>query len=218
MSRHRAGIVKYWFAQKILRFFCAIFFDLRVSGIDNIPAKGPVLLLSNHQSFLDPILCGVAVKRQLSYVARDTLYKSRFYTWLTTGVDIIPIKRGQVDISAIKMIIKKLKAGRGIVIFPEATRTADGRIADITSSFGLLSRRGKAPVVPVVIDGAFECWPRHKKFLSLSRIAISYGELITPEQVEQLGDEKFAELLTQRLRKMQNELRTKLGRKLYEYR
>ena len=201
----------------ICRFLSLVLFHLRVFGIENVPRQGPVILLCNHQSFLDPVLCGIRLKRHLTFVARDTLSESRFYNWITSSFGIIPIKRGAADISAIKKIINRLKDGRAVVLFPEATRTTDGRISEIKPGFGLLSRRAKAPVVPVVVDGAFECWPRHKKIFSLGRIAVSYAEPITAEQIQQLSDEDFAELVTQKLRKMQNDLRTKLNRETYNY-
>jgi 1-acyl-sn-glycerol-3-phosphate acyltransferase len=103
------------------------------------------------------------------------------------------------------------------VSLPEGTRTVDGRIADIKPGFGLLSRRSGAKVVPVVIDGAFECWPRHKKFPSIGKVTVSYGELITPELVRELGDKEFARVITGRLRQMQNELRIKSGKEPFDY-
>ena len=135
------------------RFGFTLFFGCRFYGRENIPRSGGVLLLSNHQSVLDPMLCGSGSDRQLSYVARDTLFKNSAFSWLIESVNAIAIKRGTADITAMKIIIEKLKAGHGIVLFPEATRTHDGRIADIKPGFGLLSRRANVPVVPVVVDG-----------------------------------------------------------------
>jgi len=217
VSERRLGSFRYWLSHGFCKFLCAVLFRPRVFGRENVPADGPVLLLSNHQSFLDPVLCGINLKRHVTFVARDTLTNSRLYKWLTGSFEIIHIKRGEADLSAMKMIIERLKAGRVVLIFPEATRTRDGRISDIKAGFGLLSRRSKAAVVPIVVDGAFECWPRHKKFFSPGRISVSYGELITSEQIQEWGDEKFAELLTEKLRKMQNELRADSGRKTYDY-
>ena len=92
-----------------------------------------------------------------------------------------------------------------------------GKIAEVKPGFALLSRKGNAQVVPVVIDGAFECWPRSQKFPKFRKIAVMYGEVITPEQAKELGDREFAKVLTQKLRQMQTELRTKLGKEPYDY-
>jgi 1-acyl-sn-glycerol-3-phosphate acyltransferase len=82
---------------------------------------------------------------------------------------------------------------------------------------GLLCRRGGAAVVPVVIDGAFECWPRHKKLFSPGSISVCYGKPITAEQAKNMGDKKLAEVLTDTLRQMQTNCRVKQGKKPYDY-
>lgn len=205
----------------IARIICAIVvclpYRVRVYGHKNIPRTGPVLLLSNHQSFLDPIFGQAMIGKMFLFLARDTLFKNRFFGALLRSISVIPIKRGHSDMATIKKIINELKRGRSVCLYPEGTRTSDGRIADMKPGVALLSRRSGAKVVPSVIDGAFECWPRHKKFPSLGKISVSYGEPITSQKVKALGDEGFAALLTTRLRAMQNELRTKNGRQPLDY-
>jgi 1-acyl-sn-glycerol-3-phosphate acyltransferase len=207
----------YWLNQWGCRIGCTLFFGVRIHGRENIPRSGGVLLLSNHQSFLDPLLCGIGPDRQLYYVARDTLFKNPAFKWLIKSVNAIAIKRGTADIAAMKIIIGKLKEGRAVVLFPEATRTHDGRIADIKPGFGLISRRANVPVLPVLIDGAFECWPRTNRIFRPGRISIVYGELIGAEKIKSLGDEQFAIYLTQILRQMQNDLRAKANKETYSY-
>lgn len=191
---------------------------MRVYGRENVPDKGAFVLVSNHQSFLDPLFCGVYVKRPMYFLARDTLFANRFFGWLISSVNTIPVKRGQADLSAMKKIISKLKEGNSVCLFPEATRTRDGKITPFKPGFGLLCRRGEAAVVPVVIDGAFECWPRHKKIFSPgSAITICYGKAIQAEQVKKMSDRKLAEVLTNTLRQMQTKNRLKHGKKSYNY-
>ena len=121
-------------------------------------------------------------------------------------------------LSAIKKIIGKLKDGFGVCLFPEGTRTSDGRIAAFKPGFGLLCRRGGAAVVPVVIDGAFECWPRHKKIFSPgARINVCYGKCITAEEVKRMSDRELADTLTHTLRQMQTKNRVKQGKVPYDY-
>jgi 1-acyl-sn-glycerol-3-phosphate acyltransferase len=133
-------------------------------------------------------------------------------------VNAIPVRRGQADIGSIRAILEKLKQGRGVCLFPEATRTSDGKIASLKGGFTLLSRRGNAPVIPVVIDGAFECWPRHKKlFIAGSKITITYGKAVTVEEIAKMEDEQFAALLTKTMRNMQTMARIKQGKEQFEY-
>jgi 1-acyl-sn-glycerol-3-phosphate acyltransferase len=120
-------------------------------------------------------------------------------------------------VGALKKVIAALKDGKAVCLFPEGTRTRDGRIAEIKGGFSLLSRRSKAIVVPVVIEGAFECWPRDRKFPKLGKIYIKYGEGFTPEKIKELGDEEFSKVFNKRIHAMQNELRVKLKMEPFDY-
>ena len=217
MFRDKIKRFVYWHIRMFLVVSFRAVYRTRFFGTENVPREGAVLLLCNHQSYLDPLLCGTGVNRYVGYVARDTLYKSKLYRFLTASVDIISIRRGEADVAAMKAIINRLKSGSAVVLFPEATRSLDGRISAIKPGFGLLSRRGKAVVIPVVIDGAFECWPRNRSLPSLKKLAICYGEPIAPERIKELGDEAFAGELTDILRRMQSELRAKTGKEPYDY-
>jgi 1-acyl-sn-glycerol-3-phosphate acyltransferase len=211
-------ILWFWLARWACRLFCILFFRLRVFGRENVPDKGAFVLVGNHQSYLDPIFCGVPLKRHLYFLARDSLFANRFFGGLLSSVNVVPVRRGEADLSAMRKVIGKLKEGRGVCLFPEATRTIDGKIAPFKGGFGLLCRRGEAAVVPVVIDGAFECWPRFKKIFSPGgRIVVCYGKIITAEQVKEMRDKELTRNLTDTLRRMQTKIRIKHGKKPYKY-
>jgi len=201
----------------LLRIICVVFFRLRVFGVENVPKRGPFILACNHQSYLDPILCGVRLKRRLWFLARESLFGNWFFRRLICSLGALPLKPGRADVHAFRTVLALLKEGKGICLFPEGTRTSDGRIAMLKPGLGLLCRRGNAVIVPAVIDGAFECWPRDKKMFSFGPIRVAYGEPIRAEQALEVGDEEFAELLTETLRRMQNELRSKAGKEPFSY-
>ena len=217
MLKKRLKARWFWLARWICRVFCILFFRLRVYGRENVPDKGAFVLVGNHQSYLDPVLCGVPLKRHLYFLARESLFANQLFGGLLSSVNTIPVKRSTADLSAMKTIIGKLKGGSGVCIFPEATRTSDGKIAPFKRGFGLLCRRAEAAVVPVVVDGAFECWPRHKKIFSPGRIVVCYGECIKPEQVKEMNDSELAANLTDTLRRMQTEIRGTHGKEPYDY-
>ena len=217
MPEERLKIAWYWFARWVCKIFCMVFFRVHVYGRSNVPEEGAFVLVGNHQSFLDPLFCGVPLKRRLFFLARDTLFTNWLFGRVISSVGTIPVRRNQADFTAMKMLIRKLKEGSGVCLFPEATRTRDGKISPFKPGLGLLCRRGRAVVVPVVIDGAFECWPRHRKIFSPGRVAVCYGKKITIEQLESMNDKELAAKLTTTLRQMQAQVRIKQGKEQYSY-
>jgi len=201
----------------VCRFFCILFFQPRTFNLANIPKNGGFLLVSNHQSFLDPMFNATPIHRQLCFAARDTLFEIPFFGRFVHSFNVIPIKRGKADLTAMKIFLEKLKDNFGLVLYPEGTRTSDGKIAEIKPGFCLLARRANVPIIPAVVDGAFECWPRHKKFYRPKKVFVIYGKPIPPAKIVELGDRPFAKYLTKVLRDMQAELRLKVGRKPLDY-
>lgn len=208
----------YVFALWACRMFCVVFFRMHLSGQENIPRKGPFLLISNHQSYLDPIFCGTPIRRQMVFVARDSLFRSWAFRSIIASVGAIPVRRGRADLTAMKRMLASLREGFGLCLFPEATRTSDGRIAALRPGFSFLCRKAKAPIVPVVIDGAFQCWPRNQKFFSpWQHIWVRYGKRIEPQEASRMSDDELAVHLTDVMRKMLNECREKFSKSPYEY-
>jgi len=207
----------YWVARFGCQVFCALVFRVRMSGRENVPKEGAFLLAGNHQSYLDPVFCGIGVNHRLIFMARDSLFRFKLFAWLIHSLNAIPITRGKADVGAMKAVIARLREGRGVCLYPEATRTHDGRIQPIKAGFGLLCRRSRAAVVPVLIDGAFECWPRHKRFFSPGSITVWYGKPLTPEQSRSMSNQELADYLTRTLRRMQHDCRIKQGKEPYTY-
>ncbi len=203
--------------QYVAQVIFSALLGIRVFGRENVPKTGPALLLSNHQSFLDPVLCGVGLPRELDYIARNSLFRNRWFAWYIRSLNAFPIQRDQADLAAVRTIIKRLRSGRAVVLFPEATRTRDGRIRPIKGGFDLIVRKANAPAIPVIIDGAFESWPRTQLLPSLGRITVSYGKPITPQQANTLRREELVELLNRRLREMQTRVRRRTGKATYNY-
>jgi 1-acyl-sn-glycerol-3-phosphate acyltransferase len=207
----------FWLARWFCRVFCMLFFRLHFLGLKNIPKKGAFILVCNHQSYLDPVFCGIPLKRHLFFLARDTLFNNWFFGRLLASVNSIPVRRGQADLTAFKKVIAKLNDGNALCLFPEGTRTTDGKIAPFKAGLGLLCRRSAPYVLPVVVDGPFEAWPRHKKIFSPGTIVVSYGKALSPEQIKNMNDSELTERLTRSLRQMQNDCRIMQGKKPYEY-
>jgi 1-acyl-sn-glycerol-3-phosphate acyltransferase len=151
-------------------------FHLKAQGRQFIPRKGGFILVSNHASYLDPIILGCISPRTLNYAARDTLFKDRIFSWLLVNLGVFPIKRWSVDLSAVRESLKRLKNDSGLVVFPEGTRSADGGIQNITHGFVLLADRAGVPIIPARIFGSHKAWPRTKKIFQPAKIRVVVGE------------------------------------------
>src|SRR6185312_9644763 len=102
------------FLQAICRVATTLAFDLKVYGAHRVPQEGGVLLVSNHQSYLDPVLLGVRLKRPLSYMAKSELFKHRAFAWLIRSLGAFPVKQGAGDVGAMKETIARLQEGRAL--------------------------------------------------------------------------------------------------------
>jgi 1-acyl-sn-glycerol-3-phosphate acyltransferase len=173
-------------------------FRFRFVGKPNVPLSGPVLLLSNHQSNLDPVLVGVACPRQLKYLARQGLFFWPFSWWIK-ALGAVPIDRDRGSISGIRTTLKLLKQGEAVLVFPEGARTLDGALHELLPGFCLLARRSNATLVPVAIDGAFQALPRGAVIPRPARISLAFGQPIPPDQVATLNEEQLVAIVTERL-------------------
>ena len=163
-------------------------FGFRVRFAEPLPAEGGLLVLSSHQSHLDPVLVGLATRRRLSSLARSSLYRFKPFGFLITALDAVPIDREASALAGMKAVIDRLKHGAAVVMFPEGTRTATGRLGEIKGGFSVIARRAGVPVVPVAIVGAYECWPRTRRWPRPGRIRLEFGRVMRPEEIAGLDD------------------------------
>jgi 1-acyl-sn-glycerol-3-phosphate acyltransferase len=197
--------------------FITIFYRTKLYGKENIPESGGFLMICNHQSFLDPMFCARPIKQSIFFLAKDTLFKGLFGK-LLYWVNTRPVKRGEGDLKAMRGMIEILKNGNGVCLFPEGTRSEDGRISDIKPGFILLCRRAKVPVLPIVVEGAYDIWPKGRKRPRLSgKVVVRIGKLIPCEHILSMPQDDFAAEITSILRTMQNESRRELGYVPYDY-
>jgi 1-acyl-sn-glycerol-3-phosphate acyltransferase len=197
------------YLQIVARIGTTLMFDLKVWGEKNVPRTGGVLLLANHQSYLDPVLVGVRLYRPIAFMAKSELFEgSKFFKWLIESLHAFPVKQNSADVGAIKQAIAKLQEGNVLNIYPEGTRTETGEIGPIQAGVALVLKRANVPIVPVVIDGSFRAWPMGRKIFHKHPIRILYGP---PLNVEGLRPNQIVMLIEQTLREMLVELRSRTG-------
>ena len=170
-------------------------------GRENLITEGPVLIASNHQSYLDPPLVGNLYQDEMVYLARKTLFKKGFFEWLYNQWNAIPVDQERPDMASLKTIIRKLKDGWRVLLFPEGARSYDGEIGEAASGIGLVAVKAGAPIQPVRIYGANEVLPRGSGRLRLARITLVVGEpiILKPEELKALSNKEGYEEVTERI-------------------
>lgn len=158
------------------RLMYATYFRWRVFGAENVPKQGGVILASNHASFLDPPLVGSGLKRDINYLARESLFRFPGIGALLRSWNSVPVDREGGGAKGLKIILDRLLAGGGIILFPEGTRTKDGKLLPARSGIGLTVIKSSAPVVPVRVFGTFEAYGRHLIFPRPHRVIVKYGK------------------------------------------
>jgi 1-acyl-sn-glycerol-3-phosphate acyltransferase len=149
---------------RVCHFICCVVgklaFRFKVYGQENLIESGAAILASNHQSYLDPPCIGMACREDIYYLTRNTLYERPFIGPLLKKLNTVPVDRDRGDVSSVKTVIHLLQAGHRVIIFPEGTRSSDGKLQPARAGLGLVIAKTLAPVVPIRIFGSFEALPR----------------------------------------------------------
>jgi len=201
-----------------LRILCRIYasavLKIRCEGRENIPPSGGALIIANHQSQLDPLLFGLAFDRRLNYIARQSLFRFAPFRWLILSLDAIPIDRDGSGLGGLKETLKRLKRGEMVLIFPEGTRTDNGEIGTLKPGFLSVAKRAAVPLVPIVVEGAFESWPKGQSIPMPKVIQVEIGRAITPEEIERSSEQQIMAELDRALRECHRLAREKRNRRL----
>ena len=189
--------VWWYIAYFVLTTWMKLCYRIRVRGARNIPRRGPVLFVSNHQSYLDPIIVGVgAFRRPFFSLARATLFDNRIFGAAIRSYNAIPVEQGAADTSAMRKCIEVLKNDQALLIFPEGARTEDGQVHEFAPGTMLLIKRARPVVVPVAVQGAYDVWRRgQKRPRYFGRLAVHFGEPITADELMAVTDDKPMEHL-----------------------
>jgi 1-acyl-sn-glycerol-3-phosphate acyltransferase len=175
----------YWFGWMTFRAIARSLFGLRITGEERLVTEGAVLVAANHQSFLDPPLISTLYQTEMYYLARKTLFNGAT-RWLYSRWNAIPVDQDHPDMASLKTIIRKLKDGQRVLVFPEGARTEDGEIGQAAPGIGLIAVKSGAVIQPIRISGAHEAWPRGSSRIRLTRLTAHIGEPIrlTPEELK----------------------------------
>jgi 1-acyl-sn-glycerol-3-phosphate acyltransferase len=204
----------YEFVSLITTACLTLAFSLRVSGRRNIPRRGPALLIANHQSFLDPMVIGIASPRHLCFLARKTLFRNRFFGTMLSSLNTVPVDQEGIAKEGLKTVLNELHQGNVVLVFPEGQRSWDGALQPLKPGIQLLIKRTKAPIIPIGVAGAYIALPRGKTRVKFSpfilpatdaSVAVVIGKPLDAERFAQLPREDMLTALSLELQKVHDE-------------
>ena len=166
----------YALTASVCRLVFATVFRRRVHNRERVPRAGAVILAANHASYMDPPLIGSSLPREINYLARESLFKYPGLRHYLHAVNAVPVDREGGGARGLKAILDRLLAGEAIILFPEGTRTTDGRMQPARSGIGLTVIKSDAPVVPVRVFGTYEAWGRHLTFPRPRQVVVKFGQ------------------------------------------
>jgi 1-acyl-sn-glycerol-3-phosphate acyltransferase len=172
-----------------------MFFRGEVAGTENIPRQGAFLIAANHASHLDPPFIGAQVPRQMSFFARKTLWSGGLASWWLDVVGTIPVDRdGGQDVGALKRVLRSLAEGKVMILFPEGTRTRDGKLQPAKPGVGFMACKTQVPVLPARIFGSFEAFGKGMKVPRLGTpVSVVFGRPLPPAHYDdpRAGKERY---------------------------
>ncbi len=167
----------YFLIRKILLLIYKIVYNLSFEGLENIPKEGGYIFASNHRSYADPVLISIPVRPRFAYMAKEELFKQNiFFTALIKTMGAFPVVRGTGDMTVIETAVNKLKSGKNLVIFPEGTRSKDGKVGKGKTGVAMIAAMAGADVVPVGI--VFE-----GKLCFRKKVVVKFGKPISAENI-----------------------------------
>lgn len=174
----------YRFWKAVLWTVFRVAFGLRVEGGAYEPLRGPVLVVCNHVSAIDPPIAGVALRRQARYMAKQELLDTPVLGWLLRSVGVYPVRRGEPDRRAIRTTMECLARGELVVMFPEGTRSPDGRLMAAEPGAALVALRSGAPVLPVAVIGTQHAMPKGIRCPRRAKVSVRIGPVVQAPRIE----------------------------------
>jgi 1-acyl-sn-glycerol-3-phosphate acyltransferase len=188
--------VVFWNLMKfvVLGPILRLFFRPKVTGLENIPKEGPAILAPNHQSFADDVLVPLMLrKRRITILAKSDYWDHWWTRWFFKWSGCVPVRRegGSASMAAIKAAVAALNAGGLVMLFPEGTRSPDGRLYRGKTGVARIALEARVPVIPVGVVGTFELWPYDRKMPKAGRTQIRFGQPLRFDRYYETPTDRF---------------------------
>jgi 1-acyl-sn-glycerol-3-phosphate acyltransferase len=201
------------FMRLVAYIYFKTFHRIKFYGAENVPKKGPVLIVANHVSFYDPVIVGLGQKRWVRFMTLEGYFRVPILRTVIKLCGAFPVNPSKVDKRTFSEAINILKSGNALGIFPEGGRSSDGQVHEAKPGFAVIAVRAKATIVPVTIAGAFEAWPKSRMFPRPKKICVRFHKPMTfdwDECQKRNGNREFYKKVTdQVMDKIKDGLNTK---------
>ncbi len=162
-------------------------------GLENVPASGPIILCPNHLSFIDSLLMPLMIKRRVVFLGKSDYFDKWYLSWFFAGAGVIPVGRegGSAGEASLKAGVEQLDKGLAVGIYPEGTRSPDGRLYRGKTGPARMALRARCPIIPVAVFGTEEALPSGKYFPRLRRVGVRYGKPLDFSRYYGKDDDRF---------------------------
>lgn len=174
----------YEFWKRLFYYICRLVFRLKIEGREYEPASGPLIVAGNHASLLDPPLIGMCLRRQSAYMAKDDLFTVPILGPWLRSIGSFPVRRGTPDRKAIRRSLEVLERGGVLVIFPEGTRSLDGRLRDAEPGAAMIALRTGVPVLPAAVVNSHRILPKGARWPRFERVTVRFGTLLHVPKID----------------------------------
>lgn len=201
----------YQFCRLFFQIVCDVCTRVRCRGRKNVPGQGPVLIVANHQSNLDPPIIGSRVWRKLNYLAKQELFASKIFGWMIRSVDAIPLDQHGIGFQGVKETLKRLRNGEAVLIFPEGKRSLDGNMNPFRRGYINIAVKTGSTIVPAAIDGAWAMYPPKQKYPNFFKphVRVEFGEAIPPDVYRGMTEDELHALVERRVNDLFEKIRVK---------
>lgn len=183
---------------RVVQLFSNVFFRLRAKGLEKLPARGPFILSSNHQSYLDPVIMASVLPwrifRDSFSVGTSEIFGSGFMRILARWLRVVVVDPDANLIPAMRAGAYGLRHGRVLILYPEGERSMDGKPRIFKKGAAILSTHLQVPIVPIAIEGFYEAWPRGQSFQKFASLKITFGDPIHPPPESEASEAAYEKL------------------------
>jgi 1-acyl-sn-glycerol-3-phosphate acyltransferase len=192
MGGEDGRLLLYRLAWVLLRIMLPVLGRWRVTGHENIPKSRGVIVAPNHISYADPPVVGAALRRHVSFMAKEELFKIPLLGPIIRHVGTFPVKQRSADRAALRHAMKLLEDGRVVCIFPEGMRSPDGTLQKPALGIGMVALKTRVPIVPMAIVGTDRLLPAHSVFVRFARVRVKIGTPVPLDDLYEHASEREA--------------------------